>query len=174
MHIIIDGYNLIGTAHRDLDSRRRELIRSLIQYRRVSGHDVTLVFDGHGGSSYRDTVKTEGGVRVVFSRIGTKADDVIKGMVKREKRFFVVVSSDREVADFAWSHGSVPVGSEEFLARLRQALRGEEKTAPSEMDDFTAKARLDEYEEEDRRVRKGSPRRLSKRRKAVMRALDKL
>ncbi len=181
--IIIDGYNLIGVHHRDLEARRRELLRSLIAYRKARGHEITLVFDGQGGLSSRETVRTEGGVRVIFSRIARKADDVIKELLARG-RHFIVVSSDREIADFAWGHGSVPVRSDDFLRKLSAAvsagkaggrdlarLGGEEW---DETDGLAGKMFLDEEDEDDRPRRKGSPYKASKRRKAVARALNKL
>ncbi len=174
-HIIIDGYNLIGIQHRDLESQRRGLLRRLIEYRKLTGHDITLVFDGHGGVSSKETVKVEGGVGIIFSRIAKKADDVIKEMLVREKKYFIVVSSDREVADFAWAQGSVPVSSADFLGKLSRALR-EKEFAGDEgmMDELTEKMLGDEEEEDEWSVRKGSSHRLSKRRKAVTRALTKL
>jgi len=81
--LIIDGYNLIGIHHRDLDARRKALIRMLIDYRRIRGHSITLVFDGHGGFSARESIKSEGGIRVIYSRISRKADDVIKEIIKK-------------------------------------------------------------------------------------------
>ncbi len=173
--LIIDGYNLIGTQHRDLEFRRNRLVKRLIGYRRILGHDITVVFDGHGGISSKETVRVDGGVRIIFSRIAKKADDVIKEMIVREKKFFIVVSSDREVADFAWSHGSVPVGSADFLGKLNSALRGRDVAGDEDIpDELTEKMLGDEEEEDEWPVRKGSSHRLSKRQKAVTRALTKL
>lgn len=96
-------------------------------------------------------------------------------MLVREKQFFIVVSSDREVADFAWSHGSVPVGSADFLGKLSRALREKEFAGDEDMmDELTGKMPGDEDEEDEWSVRKGSSHRLSKRQKAVTRALTKL
>ncbi|MEC4685874.1 MAG: NYN domain-containing protein [Nitrospirota bacterium] len=173
--MIIDGYNLIGIQHRDLESERNELVKRLIRYRGVLGHDITVVFDGHGGVSSRETVRVDGGVRIIFSRIAKKADDVIKEMLVREKKFFIVVSSDRDVADFTWAHGSVPVGSADFLGKLSRALREKEFAGGEDMmDELTGKMPGDEDEEDEWSVRKGSSHRLSKRQKAVTRALNKL
>jgi len=171
--LIIDGYNLTGTQHRDLESQRRWLVKRLIKYRAIRGHDITVVFDGHGGLSPRETVEVDGGVRIIFSRIAKKADDVIKEMLVRRKEYFIVVSSDREIADFAWAQGSVPVDSGAFLRRLDEALR-EEAGAEDMMDESAWKIIGDEEEEVEWSAGKGSSRRLSKRQKAVKRALNKL
>lgn len=100
---------------------------------------------------------------------------MIKEMLVREKKYFIVVSSDREVADFAWTHGSVPVGSADFLGKLSSALREEEMAGDEGMmDELTEKMLGDEEEEDEWSVRKGSSHRLSKRQKAVTRALTRL
>ncbi len=99
-------------------------------------------------------------MKVIYSRIGDKADAVIKRMISAERREWIVVTSDREIADHAWSTGSIPVSSDDFLKAL------------------SAKD-LSGFEEEDEKDyieprRKGSPRQLSKKEKAVRRALNKL
>jgi predicted RNA-binding protein with PIN domain len=141
----------------------------------VRGHEITVVFDGHSGYSARNTVSREGDIEIIFSRIASKADDVIKAKVERDKRYYIVVSSDREIADFAWSHGSVPVSSEDFADRLERALgKGISEEQDEVIDEFMEKMLLDEYDVEERAQRKGSSRRLSKRQKAIVRALEKL
>jgi predicted RNA-binding protein with PIN domain len=44
--LLIDGYNLIGTAHRDLEKARNNLVSKLSKYSAQNGHDITVVFDG--------------------------------------------------------------------------------------------------------------------------------
>ena len=101
-----------------------------------------------------------GGVKVIYSRIGDKADAVIKRMISAERREWIVVTSDREIADHAWSTGSIPVSSDDFL----NALSTKDLSGIEEEDE-------EEYIEPRR---KGSPRQLSKKEKAIKRALSKL
>jgi predicted RNA-binding protein with PIN domain len=149
-----------------LDARRNELLRELTGYRKVRKHDITIVFDGHGGFSAEETESVTGGVRVIFSRIARTADDVIKDLIQKKKGAFIVVSSDRDVADFAWSHGSVPVRSEDFSFKLEKALK--ERHSPIPEDGDADEFNVDSFK------RKGSARRLSKKQKAIARALNKL
>lgn len=115
----------------------------------------------------------EGGIRIIFSRIAKKADDVIKDIIRKEKKYFIVISSDREVADFAIKHGSVPVSSDDFLKKIEIALRKSSIERGEGMPDIiTEKMLLDEEEGVTRR--RGSPRMPSKREKAIMRVLNKL
>lgn len=103
-----------------------------------------------------------GGVRVIYSRLGEKADSVIKRMVSSDRREWIVVTSDRDIAAYAWAYGSVAVSSEEFLAILEKP----EKIASGDFDFIEE----EEYESQ----KKGSPKQLSKKEKARRRALNKL
>jgi predicted RNA-binding protein with PIN domain len=128
LHIIIDGYNLIrrSDSFSDLDQRdiqmgREALIDSLAAYKRLKGHRITVVFDGidaPGFSPQKDRVK---GIDIRFSRRGEPADAVIKRMAKTLREKALVVTSDREIADYANIKGAVSVGSAEFEEKLAMA-----------------------------------------------------
>ncbi len=111
----------------------------------------------------------KGGVKVIYSRLGEKADSVIRRILSTERREWIVVSSDREVAGHAWGAGSVPIPSEEFL-RFIEAARTEVE-APVHL---PGPEKDDENDMEETRVRKGSGWMLSRKEKAVKRALGKL
>jgi uncharacterized protein len=103
-----------------------------------------------------------GGVTVIYSRLGETADLVIKRILGKEQKEWIVVSSDRDIAAYAWSHGSVAVPAAEFDKVLRKA-------SASFSGDYEP---LDEYE--GMPDRKGNPRRPSKKEKALLRAMKKL
>ena len=164
--IIIDGYNLIGTTHGDLSVHRDKLILLLSEYRKLKAHDITIVFDGwKSGGAREETLKT-GGISVIYSRLGENADYVIKRIIGREKKEWIVVSSDRDVAAFAWANGCIAVPSARFMAVIDRAgshIEGEYELLDK-----------DEYEGQGSRHGKGNPRMLSKKEKALARALKKL
>ncbi|MFZ3122931.1 MAG: NYN domain-containing protein [Thermodesulfovibrionales bacterium] len=160
--IIIDGYNLIGIHHKDLESQRQRLVERLAEYKKIKGHDITVVFDGWKSGSGEESHSVTGGIKVIYSRLGEKADAVIKRIISSEKKQLIVITSDREIADHAWANGSVVVSSDEFSDILGKPL----KVETGEFDMIGE----DEYE----MPKKGSPRRLSKKEKAKMRALSKL
>jgi len=83
--IIIDGYNLIGTAHRDLAHQRDALVARLVAYRKLRGHDLTVVFDGWKSGGGRESAANVGGVKVIYSRLGDTADTVIKRIISSER-----------------------------------------------------------------------------------------
>jgi predicted RNA-binding protein with PIN domain len=159
--IIIDGYNLIGIYHKDLGKQREMLINSLIDYRKRKGHDITLVFDGWKTGEAQESHSVVGGIKVIYSRIGEKADSVIKRIISSDRSEWIVVTSDRDIVNHAWSSNSIPVSAGDFLNALERAI-------PSHCD-------VKEYEQEYTEPhRKGNPRKLSKKDKAIKRALSKL
>lgn len=128
----------------------------------MKGHDITLVFDGWKSGGRHQVQTIAGGILVIYSRLGDRADEVIKAMIEQDRKEWIVVSSDREIMDHAWKNSSVPVPSEKFMHFLEQT------------DNDPACA--DESSEEDDRAcqQKGSPRKRSKKEKALMRVLSKL
>ena len=156
--LIIDGYNLTGILRGDLQRERQRLIEALAAYRKKKGHDITVVFDGWKDGRGHESRTTEGGVTVIYTGLGEKADSVIKKTVSKSPTPMIVVSSDREIQKHAWSHGATPIDSELFLRVLERD--GETEGHEEEAD----------YQERG----KGNPRQLSKKQKAVKRALAKL
>lgn len=82
-------------------------------------------------------------------------------MIEQDRKEWIVISSDREIMDHAWSYGSVPVSSDQFLRLLEQAGK---QTAGN----------YEPLDNDDVMLQKGNPRQLSKKDKALMRALKKL
>lgn len=104
-----------------------------------------------------------GGVRVIYSRLAEKADSVIKRIISKERKEWIVISSDREIMSHAWACGSIPIPSAEFQAIL-------EKSGKSPAGEYDL---LEEEFDEDRQ-RKGNPRQPSKKEKALLRVRNKL
>ncbi len=173
MHIIVDGYNLIrqsdtlrGRERRSLEEGRRALVLLLARYRKARGHRITVVFDGWEGGSPQEERDLAGGVAIIYSRLGEKADEVIKRLVAAGSEEILVVTSDREIASFAARRGKAAIGSPEFAARLDRIAAG----------DLPADASHEEEEGEERSPAKGKgpARRLSKRQRAALTRIRKL
>ena len=154
---------MIGIYHNDLNSQRKELIQLLIEYNRIKGHDITIVFDGWKSGSGREEQFTAGGIRVIYSRLGEKADAVIKRIISRERQEWIVISSDREISSHAWACGAVPVPSAKFQSLIEKS-------------DLSKAGKYDLIDEDydDGRQRKGNPLKPSKKEKTLMRILKKL
>jgi predicted RNA-binding protein with PIN domain len=158
---LIDGYNVI---RRDADLRaaeaggleagRRALLARLADHVRSSSDQFTVVFDG---APVPGAATAPGRLEVVFSRPPLKADDILIRRARREGAGAVVVTSDRAVADAARRARCAVVDAERFLARL-----GSEPDPKGEADSPAGP------------VKRGNPRRRSKKERAAARALRRL
>jgi predicted RNA-binding protein with PIN domain len=120
-HLIVDGYNVTkrGYGELDLEQQRHRLVKGLSGIAAQTGAEVTVAFDG--AERMHGLPPTPRGVRVLFSRKGQTADDLIRALVRAEPngRPVVVVSSDREVADGVRRTGAYPLPADTLLRRLR-------------------------------------------------------
>ncbi len=175
-YILIDGYNLIGIAHEDLEKARKELIEKLLKYSDLKNHQIMLVFDGWKSGQKDQTRVTARHVTVIYSRLGEKADNVIKRTLSSSSKPWIVVSSDREVSDYAARKDFAAVSSAEFEEKLFMALNRIKYDAPV-LDPPSDEELLKYYEDEDDAPpspSKGNPRMLSKKQKKKLQALKKL
>ncbi|OJF10249.1 NYN domain-containing protein [Couchioplanes caeruleus] len=122
-HLIVDGYNVTkrGFAEMSLEHQRKRLITGLGGIAAQTGDEVTVVFDG--AERVHGLPPAPRGVRVLFSRKGDTADELIRQLVRAEPagRPLVVISSDREVADGVRRHGAYPMGADSLLRRLARS-----------------------------------------------------
>ncbi len=129
MHIIVDGYNLIRQSvslrdfeRRGLDEGRRELVKRLFLYNKDRNHRITIVFDGWLGGSIQEERDRYGGMNIIYSRLGEKADDVIKRIVQTNRgEDIVVVTSDRDIASFVTHRSKVVISAQEFETRMNKS-----------------------------------------------------
>ncbi|MDP2168445.1 MAG: NYN domain-containing protein [Thermodesulfovibrionales bacterium] len=145
----------MGVLHKDLEAQRQKLIEILSAYKKGKAHEITVVFDGWKSGGPTETRTVQGGVEVVYSRLGEKADAVIKRMLTSQRQH-IVITSDRDIQAYAWANDSVPLDSGDFLHALEQGSGAQAEDEP-----LPAKG-------------KGSSRPLSKKSRAKKRALDKL
>jgi predicted RNA-binding protein with PIN domain len=171
-HIIIDGYNVIGIFHKDMEKAREEFVNLLIRYKNLKNHDLTVVFDGHKKGVGNEKTAVRGGVKIIFSRIAERADDVIKRIITSEKKEWIVASSDRDIINHAWSVNSIPIPSERFFEIVsRHVGQGVNLANEETADELSYK----DFEEDGySHACKGNPYQLSKKEKAIRRALGKL
>jgi predicted RNA-binding protein with PIN domain len=175
-YILIDGYNLIGIAHNNLEKARNYLIQRLQKYSVIKKHDITLVFDGWK-SGNRDQTRTRAGhVTVIYSRLGETADVVIRKMLASTTKPWIVISSDREVSDYATKKEFAAVSSSEFERRINLVLQGFQENLST--DNERLEEEFMKYDEEDTDYppprQKGNPKKLSKKDKKKLQALRKL
>ena len=168
MQLIIDGYNLlhvdrslINLHSLQLQQEREGLINRLSAYQKLKRCDVTLVFDGWEGGWSSETREKRKGIEIIFSRLGEKADEVIKRLVRGAGSGAIVITSDRDVARFAERMAVAVIPSERFREKLGEGC-------------FDGFEKSSEEEEESGVKKKGPSRRLSKKEKRARAALKKM
>ena len=172
MLIAIDGYNFIKQSPElrrleqiELQKAREGLIEKLVQYKRIKGHSITVVFDGWQEGKLSGHRERSRGIEVIFSRHGEKADDVLKRLATEKGEGILLVTSDREVAHFAEKKGAKVIPVSDFGEKMEMAeyyaLKGSEGRDES-TDHAVAPAK------------KGPSRRLSKSQRKTRAAAKKL
>jgi len=125
MPYIIDGNNLIGCspdiALNEPDSREKliALVRKFYESKQTK---VTIVFDGSPQSGlFRNTITPK--FTIVYPTPGHSADDEIKKILKgyHHSNEVIVVTSDRELKNFAREIGAKTKNSIEFYYELKKA-----------------------------------------------------
>ena len=122
MSYLVDGNNVMGQRvgwHRDRAGARRRLMMELSRLARGERLKIEVVFDGAPDEHFPDGSRFMG-VGVFYAARGATADDRIKGMVDaaRDRRTLVVVTSDRQLADYVRRSGVRVQRSGEFRRRL--------------------------------------------------------
>ena len=119
---LVDGNNGMGQRvgwHRDRAGARRRLLGDLARFARREAASLTVVFDGAPDEHFPEGSDFMG-VRVHYAARGSTADERIKSMVDeaRERRTLLVVTSDRQLADYVRRSGVRVERSGEFRKRL--------------------------------------------------------
>lgn len=142
MGYLIDGNNFLGHVfpHELRDRRSRYvLVYRLLSFQKVKRSRIKLVFDGPPDQVLAEIHTREKKFSVHFPAPGQKADDVIEELISRQTDFrqFFVVTSDRELRDFAQTKGAKTLSVKEFASQLKKALR--ERRAAAELEKKAAK-----------------------------------
>jgi predicted RNA-binding protein with PIN domain len=169
MHLIIDGYNLLHVGRSmiplnpiQLQWERERLIDQLSAYKKIKGWEITAVFDGWQGGRSAEKRERVKGIELIYSKLGEKADEVIKRLVQEKRSGVTVITSDRDVSRFAERIAVPVIPSDQFKEKMeRVAFKVDKEIEQDEEGEGGAK-------------KKGPSRRLSKREKRRREALRKL
>ena len=168
MHLIIDGYNLLHADRTlvslnpiQLQRERDRLVDQLSAYRSLRQMEITVVFDGWQGGSPTEKRERKKGIELVFSKLGEKADEVIKRLVREKGAGATVVTSDREISRYAEKMAVAVIPSDQFKEKMENTLMKGQKD-------------LQDEEERGGEKKKGPSRMLSKKEKRMRSALRKL
>ncbi len=149
--ILVDGYNVIrrnasfqALEKKSMEAARDVLLAQLAQRYRHTPHRVTVVFDG---ASAVEQVTHERRVRIIYSRGGEKADQVIARLAaqaREEGHEVEMFSDDLEVRSSVTKEGGMarstgqltsqlnaPPAFQQRLVRHRQSARARYGLNPS-------------------------------------------
>ena len=161
-----------------MEKARDEFLDLLINYRNARQHDITVVFDGYKSGVSAEQVAVRGRIKIIYSRLGERADDVIKRIISHDRREWIVVSLDRDIVNFFWSVNSIPLPSDKFFEIISKRVEEKEYSEMHEVSDKEGAGMLSysgfEDDFEGHQIQKGNPHKLSKKEKAFRRALSKL
>ena len=140
MYLIVDGYNIIGAwpefaGESDLAHSRDRLIHLLADYAGYTGHRLTVVFDGYGGSKKLATVEQVFGITVVYTRQHETADHYIEravdlfldGVPRYAHADVRVATNDALEQSVILSRGAVRMSAAELRRDLLAAKRRRQK-----------------------------------------------
>jgi hypothetical protein len=103
-------------------------------------------------------------VEIIYSRLGEKADEVIKRLIGEGGGEIMVVTSDRGISDFAERRGKTAMASPAFESLIGRVAAGSPPEAPEEEEDGDRAGAK----------KKGPSRRLSKRERNAFARIRKL
>ena len=125
VHYMVDGYNLlhespdlVALAKTDLESARNALVSTLANYQGLSGHRVSVVFDGAGQMSDSQRPSEGAGlIEVIYSSHHHSADSIIERAVYKARRSnsVIVVTNDNGIRSFCTGVGALVMGCSHFL-----------------------------------------------------------
>lgn len=124
MIILIDGYNLLKQRFSGTYIEDRvvdQFVRQLGAYRKKRGHSVVVVFDG--GTMPWPEQRHKHDITIVFAGYKRTADDYIKDYIaEHHKTELLLISSDRELNNWASRHDIVSMNSLDFFVILKETL----------------------------------------------------
>lgn len=168
--ILVDGYNLLGALRGmggPLEANREALVRLLADYAARRPHEVIVVFDAMHEGGLMEARDRRGPVTLVYTARGETADDRIVRMVEASRSAaWLVVTSDRALAQAAKRMGADVVGAGTFAERIAESMK--DQVSPA------MEGREDEEEVLPPREKKGNPRRLKKADRRLRLRLEKL
>jgi predicted RNA-binding protein with PIN domain len=128
--ILIDGYSLLHAwpelaegAPRHGAEARDALIAEITRYADVTGHPVTIVFDGSGAPKGTPKPRSTRQVEVLYSPRGRTADDLIERAAYRLRDYgeVRVVTDDIAERDTVTGFGAIAGSCASFLREIGAA-----------------------------------------------------
>ncbi len=140
MPYLIDGSNLIGHIPgleiSDPKSKHR-LVRQLSLFQEIKKTNIILVFDGHSDPELIGKKFRRKEFSLFWPDSEDSADPLIKRLIEKQTdlRHFYVVSSDREIQNFARQNKAKVLDCEEFHRLMKAVLKEHKETNAMEKEE---------------------------------------
>lgn len=118
---------------------RQRLVKQLALFQGIEKTKIILVFDGPIDLDLLGKDFLGKDFAILWPDMEESADSLIKRLIKKQTdlRHFYVVSSDREILDFARKNRAKALKCEEFRKRLRTAWKKHKESQAMEKEDTT-------------------------------------
>ena len=142
MPYLIDGSNLIGHIPtlelRDSRSKHR-LVAQLLIFQSIKKTKIILVFDGPPDPELLGKKYKRKELTILWPNREESADTIIKerAQMQSDMRHLNVVSSDREIKNFALDIGAKVLNCKEFHKLLKTALKEHKESQAMNKEDIT-------------------------------------
>lgn len=139
MAYLIDGNNLIGyispSSLKENESKR-DLAYQLLIFQKFKKTKIFLVFDGPFDLEIPLEDFRRKSLSIIYPNFGQDADCIIKKIIDRQTdlRRFYVVSSDRDIKNYARRQGAISLSSAEFSKQLKKVLKRYKKSQEMKKD----------------------------------------
>ena len=137
MTILIDGFNLIYKFveleeliyQNKLADARKGLLNKLREYKDITKSKIRVVFDGKKDVSLGLKSEKVRGIDVYYS-LDYSADFLIKQFIKKDinPKMITVVSSDKDIINYASRFKTKTKTSEEFFKQINEAIENHAKS----------------------------------------------
>lgn len=134
--IIVDGYNVLKTTPQfaSLQAQSLEVARdTLVNLLNAKGHiyDITVVFDAWNTEFATQRESRVRNVRVIYTKRGERADQVIARLAASARADCIVVSGDSEVRSSALASGCQVAAPESLIVLPKRRGPHRRTTPPS-------------------------------------------
>ena len=129
----------------------------LSTYQKLKPCDITVVFDGWQGGWSTEKRERKKGIDLIFSKLGEKADEVIKRLVREKGSGAIVITSDREISRFAERVAVAVIPSEQFREKMEAPSNKFEKVFEGEEEEERGIRKRDSPEDFQRKKKEPEP-----------------
>lgn len=154
MHIIIDGYNVIGMhpgiclSETDKEEQFQSWLLACLPERCKDRY--TIVFDGNSGLHAAGRHASHGLIKIRYTYGDETADDAIIKMVEKESGKIVVVSDDNHIKYHIKKQRAISQSVAQFIGLMQRGKQQDPDAKPQEdMNDYLLSQWLDVFSDKN-------------------------